>query len=71
MKTNLVETKAIFKMALDGKSFNEIYESSEFNFLEMIMGEHNALSWFEMYIELSTREDLEKYYNLPLFDSVR
>ena len=67
MKTNIEETKAIFNMALNGASFLEIMESSEFNYLEMIMGEMNAYAWYEMYIELSSKDELEEYYNLPLF----
>lgn len=67
MKTILPEMKVLFEMALNGASFNEIIESSEFNYLEMIMGEMNALAWYDMYIDLSDKDDLIKYMNLPLF----
>ena len=67
MKTILPEMKVLFEMALNGASFNEIIESSEFNYLEMIMGEMNALAWYDMYIDLSDKEDLIKYMNLPLY----
>ena len=67
MKTILPEMKTLFEMALNGASFREIIDSSEFNYLEMIMGEMNALAWYDMYIDLSDKDDLIKYMNLPLY----
>ena len=42
MRTILPEMKVLFEMALNGATFREIYESSEYNYLEMIMGEMNT-----------------------------
>lgn len=67
MKTNIEETKKIFKMAIEGATFEEIIESPEFSILEFLMGEQNAMAWYEMYIESSTIEELKKYYNLPMY----
>lgn len=67
MRTILPEMKVLFEMALNGASFLEIMESSEFTYLEMIMGEMNAYAWYELYIELSDRDDLIEYMNLPLY----
>ena len=67
MRTILPEMKVLFEMALNGATFREIYESSEYNYLEMIMGEMNASAWYDMYIDLSDRDDLIKYMNLPLY----
>ena len=67
MRTILPEMKVLFEMALNGATFREIYESSEYNYLEMIMGEMNASAWYDMYIDLSDRDDLIKYMNLTLY----
>jgi hypothetical protein len=71
MKNILPEMKVLFEMALNGATFNEIIESSEFTYLEMIMGEMNARAWYDMYIDLSSKEELIEYMNLPLFKSER
>lgn len=67
MKTILPEMKVLFKMALNGATFKEIIDTPEYNYLEMIMGEMNADAWYEMYIELSDKDDLIRYMNLPLY----
>lgn len=67
MKTILPEMKVLFEMALNGATFREIIDSSEYNYLEMIMGEMNASAWYDMYIDLADKDDLIKYMNLPLY----
>ena len=59
--------KVLFEMALNGATFREIIDSSEYNYLEMIMGEMNASAWYDMYIDLADKDDLIKYMNLPLY----
>lgn len=58
--------KTIFEKALSGATFKEITESPEYEWLEMVMGEQQALVWYEMYIELSTTEEIKEYLQLPV-----
>lgn len=67
METILIEMKTIFEMALNDATFKEIEETPEFNYLEMVMGEIYALTWYEMYIELSTKEEIKEYMKLPIY----
>ena len=71
MNSILPEMKVLIKMSLDGASFSEIVESSEYTWLEMILGEKYMLSWYEMYIELSDKKEKEDLLKLPIFEGGR
>lgn len=66
MEYILEEMKTIFENVLNGATFIDIIESPEYAWLEMVMGEQQALVWYEMYIELATKEEIEEYLKLPV-----
>lgn len=66
MKYILEEMKTIFENVLNGATFIDIIESPEYEWLEMVMGEQEALVWYEMYIELATIEEIKEYLKLPV-----
>ena len=67
MKTLLPEMKELLEMSLNGASFNDLVESSPYNFLELYAGSQIALTWLEMYIELTDDEEKRELLKLPLF----
>lgn len=66
MEYILKEMKTIFENVLNGATFTDIIESPEYCYLEMIMGEQNALVWYEMEIELATPEEIKENLKLPV-----
>lgn len=54
MESLLPEMKELLEMSLNGASFNDLVDSSPYNFLELYAGSQIALTWLEMYIELTT-----------------
>lgn len=66
MKYILEEMKTIFENILKGATDKEIFESNEYQWLEMVMGEKNAIDWYMYYIDLSTPEEIKEYLKLPV-----
>ena len=67
MKSLLPEMKELLEMSLNGASYNDLVESSSFCWLELYFGINFALTWLEMYIELTSKEEKRELLKLPLF----
>ncbi len=53
-------TYTLAKVWLETHSYKEVIENSEYNWLEFHLGVSRALDWIEMYLELTSDEEIKK-----------
>lgn len=53
-------TYTLAKIWLETHSYQDLFESSEYNWLCFYLGEYHALSWLEWYLELKEDDEIKK-----------